>query len=259
LRIESTTMAGSVKLPTAMSPSFADGATAAVSAMPAGRSSPPGDPACRRERVDGTPVAICRLKRVAADHRGDITERMPTIPAQKNGKRVACVGAGPASLTVADELSACPTLRLARARSGIVGESCDSVASLCGDVWLDGAYLGDTEGYFFPHTFEVTEHLRSRSEHQLAVEVDRRHVGRAEADVRRAARALSARRDRVSVQVQLAVDLDPVRPNRVAAADELEGAVREGQPVGASPDDAHPAAASESARAPLRYRHESHR
>jgi NADPH-dependent glutamate synthase beta subunit-like oxidoreductase/ferredoxin len=64
----------------------------------------PCEPACRRERVDGTPVAICRLKRVAADHRGDITDRMPVIPQQKNGKRVACIGAGPASLTVANDL-----------------------------------------------------------------------------------------------------------------------------------------------------------
>ena len=64
----------------------------------------PCEPACRRERVDGTPVAICRLKRVAADHRGDISERMPVVPVQKNGKRVACVGAGPASLTVANDL-----------------------------------------------------------------------------------------------------------------------------------------------------------
>src|SRR5687768_10531441 len=40
-----------------------------------------------------------------------------------------------------------------------------------GDVWLDGAYLGDTEGYFVPHTFEVTEALRARREHDLAVEV----------------------------------------------------------------------------------------
>jgi beta-mannosidase len=40
-----------------------------------------------------------------------------------------------------------------------------------GDVWLDGGYLGDTEGYFFPHTFEVTDALRQRREHHLAVEV----------------------------------------------------------------------------------------
>lgn len=40
-----------------------------------------------------------------------------------------------------------------------------------GDVWLDGGYLGDTEGYFFPHTFEVTDALRDRSQHALAVEV----------------------------------------------------------------------------------------
>ena len=50
------------------------------------------------------PVAICRLKRVAADHRGDITDLLPKIPAKKNGKRIACIGAGPASLTVANDL-----------------------------------------------------------------------------------------------------------------------------------------------------------
>jgi formate dehydrogenase beta subunit len=64
----------------------------------------PCEPACRRARVDGTPVAICRLKRVAADLRGDIADRLPVIPEHKNGKRVACVGAGPASLTVANDL-----------------------------------------------------------------------------------------------------------------------------------------------------------
>jgi NADPH-dependent glutamate synthase beta subunit-like oxidoreductase len=64
----------------------------------------PCEPACRRERVDGKPVAICRLKRVAADLRDDISELLPKIPAKKNGKRIACVGAGPASLTVANDL-----------------------------------------------------------------------------------------------------------------------------------------------------------
>ncbi|HKR99588.1 MAG TPA: FAD-dependent oxidoreductase [Candidatus Dormibacteraeota bacterium] len=64
----------------------------------------PCEPACRRERVDGAPVAICRLKRVAADLRDDIRDRLPRIPAAKNGKRVACIGAGPASLTVANDL-----------------------------------------------------------------------------------------------------------------------------------------------------------
>ncbi|HWV58307.1 MAG TPA: FAD-dependent oxidoreductase, partial [Longimicrobiales bacterium] len=64
----------------------------------------PCEPACRRGRVDGKPVAICRLKRVAADMRGDIADRLPQAPAVKNGKRVACVGAGPASLTVANDL-----------------------------------------------------------------------------------------------------------------------------------------------------------
>ena len=64
----------------------------------------PCEPACRRTRVDGEPVAICRLKRVASDLRGDITGRLPQAPATKNGKRVALVGAGPASLAVANDL-----------------------------------------------------------------------------------------------------------------------------------------------------------
>jgi NADPH-dependent glutamate synthase beta subunit-like oxidoreductase/ferredoxin len=64
----------------------------------------PCEPACRRERVDGQPVAICRLKRVASDLRGDVSDRLPKAAAQKNGKRVACIGAGPASLTVANDL-----------------------------------------------------------------------------------------------------------------------------------------------------------
>ena len=65
----------------------------------------PCEPACRRGRVDEEPVAICRLKRVAADHKGDISGRLPT-PAPRNGRRVACVGAGPASLAVARDLAA---------------------------------------------------------------------------------------------------------------------------------------------------------
>ena len=64
----------------------------------------PCEPACRRGRVDGKPVAICRLKRVAADLRDDIRGSLPEIPKQKNGKRVALIGAGPASLTVANDL-----------------------------------------------------------------------------------------------------------------------------------------------------------
>ena len=64
----------------------------------------PCEPACRRGRVEDTPVAICRLKRVAADHRGDVTDLLPTAPATKNGKKVALIGAGPASLTVANDL-----------------------------------------------------------------------------------------------------------------------------------------------------------
>ncbi|MBV8867727.1 MAG: FAD-dependent oxidoreductase, partial [Acidobacteriaceae bacterium] len=64
----------------------------------------PCEPACRRGRLDGKPVAICRLKRVAADLRGEISDLLPKIPERKNGKRVACIGAGPASLTVANDL-----------------------------------------------------------------------------------------------------------------------------------------------------------
>ena len=71
----------------------------------------PCEPACRRGRVEEKqvdrpePVAICRLKRVTADFKGDIRKRLPRPATQKNGRRVACIGAGPASLTVARDLA----------------------------------------------------------------------------------------------------------------------------------------------------------
>jgi len=64
----------------------------------------PCEPACRRGRVEAKPVAICRLKRVAADHRDEVESRLPKIPKVKNGRRIACIGAGCASLTVANDL-----------------------------------------------------------------------------------------------------------------------------------------------------------
>ena len=64
----------------------------------------PCEPACRRGRTGQKPVAICRLKRVAADHRDEVRHLIPEIPEQKNGKRVALIGAGCASLTVANDL-----------------------------------------------------------------------------------------------------------------------------------------------------------
>ncbi|MEK6211484.1 MAG: FAD-dependent oxidoreductase [Pseudomonadota bacterium] len=70
----------------------------------------PCEPACRRGRVEENngekpePVAICRLKRVAADYKDDIRPRLPKAPEKKNGMRIACIGAGPASLTVARDL-----------------------------------------------------------------------------------------------------------------------------------------------------------
>ena len=64
----------------------------------------PCEPACRRVRVEDEPVAICRLKRVAADLRGDIEHLLPTAPKEKNGKKIALIGSGPASLTVANDL-----------------------------------------------------------------------------------------------------------------------------------------------------------
>jgi len=64
----------------------------------------PCEPACRRGRIADKPVAICRLKRVAADNRDDVGALLPRAPERKNGKRVACIGGGPASLTVANDL-----------------------------------------------------------------------------------------------------------------------------------------------------------
>jgi formate dehydrogenase (NADP+) beta subunit len=65
----------------------------------------PCEPACRRGRVEEEPVAICRLKRVAADYKGDVSGRMPPKPTTRNGKKIALVGAGPASLTVVRDLA----------------------------------------------------------------------------------------------------------------------------------------------------------
>lgn len=65
----------------------------------------PCEPACRRGRVEAEPVAICRLKRVAADHKGAVRHLMPRGPFEGNGKRVAIVGGGPAGLTVARDLA----------------------------------------------------------------------------------------------------------------------------------------------------------
>src|SRR5690606_13311669 len=76
----------------------------------------PCEPACRRGRVEANngppsmrdkpqPVAICRLKRFAADHKGDVRGRMPRPAARRNGRRIACVGAGPSSLTLARDLA----------------------------------------------------------------------------------------------------------------------------------------------------------
>ncbi len=65
----------------------------------------PCEPACRRGRIEEDPVAICRLKRVAADNRGDITPYLPEVPQEQNGKRIALIGGGPASLTVARDLA----------------------------------------------------------------------------------------------------------------------------------------------------------
>jgi len=65
----------------------------------------PCEPACRRGRIEEEPVAICRLKRVAADNKGDVKQLMPQGPFTPNGKKIALIGAGPASLTVARDLA----------------------------------------------------------------------------------------------------------------------------------------------------------
>ena len=77
----------------------------------------PCEPACRRVRVEEEPVAICRLKRVAADFKDDVTARMPKPASKKNGKRVALIGGGPASLD--GRARSCPArLSLRGDRSG---------------------------------------------------------------------------------------------------------------------------------------------
>jgi len=71
----------------------------------------PCEPACRRGRVEEKnaekpePVAICRLKRVAADNKTNFERLLPSAPEKTNGKKIACIGAGPSSLTVARDLS----------------------------------------------------------------------------------------------------------------------------------------------------------
>src|SRR5688572_33438635 len=77
----------------------------------------PCEPACRRGRIEEKPVAICRLKRVAADYKGDLGDRIPQGPFPPNGKKIALVGAGPASLTVARDL---------RSEERRVGKECRS-------------------------------------------------------------------------------------------------------------------------------------
>ncbi len=64
----------------------------------------PCEPACRRTRVEETPVAICRLKRVTSDFKSNSTDFLPEVPKEKNGKKIALIGGGPASLTVARDL-----------------------------------------------------------------------------------------------------------------------------------------------------------
>ena len=65
----------------------------------------PCEPACRRGRLEQEPVAICRLKRVAADNRDDVIPYMPSGPFPSNGRKIALIGGGPASLTVARDLA----------------------------------------------------------------------------------------------------------------------------------------------------------
>ncbi|MCO6487778.1 MAG: FAD-dependent oxidoreductase [Phaeodactylibacter sp.] len=65
----------------------------------------PCEPACRRGRIEEEPVAICRLKRVAADNKEEVRHLMPSIPERRNGKKIALIGGGPASLTVARDLA----------------------------------------------------------------------------------------------------------------------------------------------------------
>ena len=85
----------------------------------------PCEPACRAGRVEEKPVAICRLKRVAADYKGEIDAFMPDIPKQKNGKRIALIGAGP-GLADRRPRSAAARLPLRAVREGPQGRRADA-------------------------------------------------------------------------------------------------------------------------------------
>jgi NADPH-dependent glutamate synthase beta subunit-like oxidoreductase len=92
----------------------------------------PCEPACRRGRVEKDPVAICRLKRVAADFKDDIRGRLPKPTTAKNGKRIALVGGGPASLAVARDLGGMIRTQIPRFRlpEAIIDEECDYILNL---------------------------------------------------------------------------------------------------------------------------------
>ncbi len=112
----------------------------------------PCEPACRRGRVDETPVAICRLKRVAADLRDDVSESLPKAPEVLNGKRVALVGAGCASLTVANDLVplgyACTIFEALPIAGGLMRSNIPSFR-------LPGAVLDEEIGYIVDAGVEV--------------------------------------------------------------------------------------------------------
>ena len=142
----------------------------------------PCEPACRRGRVDEEPVAICRMKRVAADLKGDISSLLPKANPEKNGKRIACVGAGPASLTVARDLallgyqvtvfdggtqaggmmrSQIPKFRLP---DEVIDEECGYVAALDVDIRLNSwiSSLSDLRGQGWDAIFVGTGAPRGR-------------------------------------------------------------------------------------------------
>ena len=176
----------------------------------------PCEPACRRTRVDGKPVAICRLKRVAADHKDDITHRLPKPPAAKNGKKVALIGAGPAALTVANDLMPlgyqCTIFEKQPRPGGLMRINIPAFR-------LPEEVLDEEIGYIVNMGVDDEIQLAGH-EPEVAGRLEgvRRHLRRQRRAERQGARAARPPRDRSDLHRHRVARVDPLRPHRRRSA-----------------------------------------